>query len=74
LAVLFSLLHPRRNGDASVLGANDKAHLHGNANDRGGNDRTLNRGRNLARIRNRDGDGGRKKGTENPGLVGSLTT
>ena len=70
--MLFSLLHPRRSGDANVLGANDRAHLHGNANDRGGNDRTLNPGRNLAR--NRDGDGGRKKETENPGLGWFLTT
>ncbi len=70
----FSLLHPRRSGDANVLGANDRAHLHGYANDPGGNDRTLNPGRNLARNRNRDGDGGRKKETENPGLGGFLTT
>ena len=71
---LVSPLLPRRSGDANVLGANDRAHLHGNANDRGGNDRTLNPGRNLARIRNRDGDGGRKKETENPELGGSLMT
>src|SRR5258706_15704913 len=70
----FSLLDPRRSGDANVLGANDRAHLHGYANDPGGNDRTLNPGRNLARNRNRDGDGGRKKETENPGLGGFLTT
>jgi len=72
--VLFSPLDPRRSGDANVLGANDRAHLHGYANDPGGNDRTLNPGRNLARNRNRDGDGGRKKETENPGLGGFLTT
>ncbi len=70
----FSLLHPRRSGDANVLGANDRAHLHGYANDPGGNDSTLNPGRNLARNRNRNGDGGRKKETENPGLGESLTT
>jgi hypothetical protein len=68
LAVLFSLLHPRRSGDANVLGANDRAHLHGSANDPGGNDRTLNPGSNLARPGNRYGDGGQKKETENPGL------
>ena len=72
--MLFIPLHPRRSGDANVLGANDRSHLHGNANDSGGNDSTLNPGRNLARNRNRDGDGGRKKETENPGLGGSLMT
>ena len=72
LAVLSNLLHPRRSGDANVLGDNDRAHLHGHANDPGGNDGTLNPARNLAR--NRDGDGGRKKETENPGLGGFLTT
>jgi hypothetical protein len=74
LPVRFSPLHPRRSGDANVRGANDRAHLHGYANDPGGNDRILNPGCNLARIRNRYGDGGRKKETENPGLGGSLTT
>ena len=71
--MLFSLLHPRRSGDANVLGANDRAHLHGYANDPGGNDSTLNLGRNLAHNRNLD-DGGRKNETGNPGLGGSLTT
>ena len=73
LAVLFSPLDPRRSGDANVLGDNDRAHLHGHANDPGGNDSTLNPGRNLARNRNRD-DGGRKNQTGNRGLGGSLTT
>ena len=70
--MLFSPLHPRRSGDANVLGANDRAHLHGNANDSGGNDSTLNPGRNLAR--NRDGDDDGRNETGNPGLGGSLTT
>jgi len=69
--MLFSLLHPRRSGDANVLGANDRARLHGHANDPGGNDRSLNPRCNFAR--NRDGDGGRKKETENPGPGESLT-
>jgi hypothetical protein len=55
---LVSPLLPRRSGDANVLGANDRAHLHGSANDPGVNDSTLNPGRNLARNRNRD-DGNR---------------
>lgn len=70
--MLFSPLDPRRSGDANVLGANDRAHLHGNANDPGANDSTLNPGRNLARNRNRDDDG--RNETGNPGLGGSLTT
>ena len=73
-AVLFIPLDPRRSGDANVLGANDRAHLHGNANDSGGNDSTLNPGRNLARNRNRDGDDDGRNETGNPGLGGSLTT
>jgi hypothetical protein len=70
--LLFSPLHPRRSGDANVLGANDRAHLHGNANDSSGNDSTLNPGRSLAR--NRDGDDDGRNETGNPGLGGSLTT
>ena len=50
---LFSILDPRRSGDANVLGDNDRARLHGHANDPGD---TLNPGCNLAR--NRDGDDG----------------
>jgi hypothetical protein len=72
LTVLSNLLHPRRSGDANVLGDNDRAHLHGNANDPRGNDRTLNPGCNLARNRNRDDDGRNEE--RNPGLGGSLTT
>jgi hypothetical protein len=68
LAVLSNLLHPRRSGDANVLGDNDRAHLHGNANDPRGNDRTLNPGCN----HNRDDDGRNEE--RNPGLGGSLTT
>jgi hypothetical protein len=73
-AVLFSPLDPRRSGDANVLGANDRAHLHGNANDSGGNDSTLNPGRNLARNRNPDVDDDGRNEARNPGLGGSLTT
>src|SRR5258708_29757611 len=49
----FSLLDPRRSWDANVLGANDRAHLHGYANDPACNHRTLNPVRNIALILNR---------------------
>lgn len=72
MGVLFSILDPRRSGDANVLGDSDRAHLHDYANDPGDNDRTLNPGCNLAR--NRDGDDGGRYEPGHPALGGSITT
>jgi hypothetical protein len=66
---LFSILDPRRSGNANVLGDNDRARLHGHANDPGD---TLNPGCSLAR--NRDGDDGGRYEPEHPALGGSITT